>query len=578
MCGLAGIVSSESTSVRDHIVESMLSTMMYRGPDKQSKYSGESITFGYNRLRIVGPETLFQPFSSPSGRYIIFFNGEFYNLSDLEFVTFGTRTYSETILGELYEVHQETLFDMLDGMYAIAIWDTKRAVLTLARDFNGEKPLFYYHSNGRLIFGSELNSVLDQLAIKPEMNHSTFLSCMAELWVSEPNTIYKGILCVPKGCFLKFETKPHSVAIKEYSINTNLLTGSNNAGTETHDIYKEVVRAVNSRLISDVPIGTFLSAGLDSSIVTLLAAKRVPSLQSYSVSFALHTDQNKLQRLSDEADLAKDFAQRLGISNEEVTITPDYGFDLFTKLINSISQPYGVSSAIGVAAVAKAAKSNGIKVLLSGDGADEAFAGYSWHRSFLTKNFPKDWHHRFHYYASFYCLQSLFTKDFFYGNYPTNRYSKISKSLGKTLEHDRDYYFSNEMMNKLDRGCMLYSVEGRPPLAAPGLQELAQRIPHHQLMNNDFGKLPLRKAFEEELTPAWAWRKKSGFDFPMANWLSTGTWYEYLKHVFSLESRLVKSGILKACAEEKKLQIIRNEFDPHLLLTIISAELWMETR
>ena len=578
MCGIAGIVSHQDFIPKEQFVRSILKSMNYRGPDNESLFSCSAVSMGYNRLRIVGSESLLQPFRSKSQRYVIFFNGEFYNLAELEKAAFGVSTKSEERIADLFEFYQHELFEKLDGMYAIAIWDEEAQILTLGRDSNGEKPLFYSFIDETFSFSSEINGLRKYQKRPFSINTRAFLKCMETLWVPEPDTVYNEIRCIPKGSFLKFNLRTLEIEIERYADKLAFLTPNSDLEFDCEYLKTEVKSAIHSRMISDVPIGAFLSAGIDSSIVTLVASEMCSSLATYSVSFEGSNTETPSTKLDFEAQEAKKFATELGVPNTEVSITPEYGQEIFWNLVKSIGQPYGVSSTIGVAAVAKRANIDGLRVLLSGDGADEAFAGYNWHNSLLTGILPAQWDEKLHYYASHSCLQTLFDNEFFQENYSKPNYHRWNHDLRSVLEHDRDIYFSNEMMNKLDRGCMLYSVEGRPPLAAPRLQHLARELPPTLLISEDFGKMLLRRAFQAELGEERTWRKKSGFDFPIKDWLSNGHWNHFLGHVFSNESNLVKSKYLKAISSRKDISKLVENFDPHLLLTIVSAEIWMENQ
>ena len=610
MCGIAGIYSDGAL---EHvpIVKRMVSHLIHRGPDSSGFWSSGSYSAGMRRLSIVDVGGGDQPLYDESGRIILFYNGEIYNYPQLkkelenDGITFRTQGDGEVIC-HLYRKYGKDVFPKLDGMFAVALWDDEKQVLILARDFPGEKPLYYSRlHDGGVAFSSEIPSLLACDQVSREIDIQSLWDFPTYLWVPEPATIYKHVrailpgegLVISKRGVEPFEFKSR-IAVPDLPIETDALA------VESSRIV--VMNSVKSRLLSDVPIGAFLSGGLDSSIVCALARQELNTLHTFCVGFEQIED--PYHGYSDESSLAEEFARHLGTRHTTVRVSGRDFRELLPQFLKAAGQPYGVSSGLGILAIAREARRQNIKVLLSGDGADEAFGGYSWYsaipRSFTshpvrgkmlrfldgseTSN-QKDsrmagyspqvraW--AWHYYASEQEKMSIFHPDIRAAS-SLHCFDGVKlKDPIDYLQHDRDFYFPNEMLSKVDRMTMAYSVEGRAPFASPALQRFAARLPWEQLIRNGQLKWVLRQAFQSELPEELLFRPKHGFNVPIDHWLR-GEWRDLFEETFSKSSHLSKAGILSTEARDYAWGLLKDptKIVGHVLFCFIMLNLWMSEK
>ena len=270
---------------------------------------------------------------------------------------------------------REKFFEKLEGMFAISIWDKKNKKLLLGRDHLGEKPLYYLHNKDEIIFSSEIKSILKYKPANKTIDQQSIWDIPTFLWVPEPSTIFKEIKSLPPSSYLKFSKR--GLKINSYS-SKNEITYSKNSCiiNKTRQVVSD---SILSRNLSDAPIGCFLSGGIDSSLVTKISHSKSKNLKTYTVAFENLRDPYSLGTV-DESHAAKKFANKLNISNTVIKANANNLKKEFNFLMKNMDQPMAISSAIGISMVARKAKQDGIKVLLSGDGADEMFCGYDWYK------------------------------------------------------------------------------------------------------------------------------------------------------------------------------------------------------
>lgn len=606
MCGIAGVFTR--TVPEPAMVERMVRRMVNRGPDSEGYWGRGSYRAGMRRLSIVDVVGGDQPLTDDTGRIVLFYNGEIYNYpllrGELERkgVLFRTRNDGEVIC-HLYRQYGRRAFERLDGMFAIALWDDEKETLFLARDFPGEKPLYVSRLSDGIAFASTISSLLECNRISRRLDVQALWDYPTFLWVPEPATIYENVRAILPGEGLQVTvTGAASFSFRKHIPSPDLPVDSDEDAARA--VRTVVGSAVSSRLLSDVPVGAFLSGGLDSSIVCTLAAKQLPHLQTFCVGFEDVAD--PYHGHSDESVQAHEYARKLGTSHTTVRVTGNNFRRLLPMLVAAAGQPYAVSSGLGILAIAREAQSRGIKVLLSGDGADEAFGGYSWYPSiptadgiaaapqtevlrFLDSDGPLEsrvnrvagyapplraW--AWHYYASEEEKAALFHADI-------RAQSSIrlfeSQSFNKPLDyirHDRDFYFPNEMLSKVDRMGMAFSVEGRSPFAAPCVQKLAARLSWDKLVREGQLKWILRRAFVAELPLDLVARPKHGFNVPIDHWLK-GDWADLLEDTFSETSALRKAGIIdsRSCDSAHHLLDDPRRVSGHVLFTFIMLNLWL---
>jgi asparagine synthase (glutamine-hydrolysing) len=611
MCGIAGIY--KGGGIQDSSILKMVSELYHRGPDDES-YSLDDQNFkgGMRRLSIVDVYGGSQPFTNELKTITVFYNGEIYNYKKLrkslenDGVHFRTNCDGE-VLVFLYEKYGLDFLQNLDGMFAIAIWDAFKRQLLLARDFPGEKPLYYSPLDdiGGVAFSSEINSLLSSGCISNDLDFQSIWDFPTFLWIPEPSTIYKNIKALMPGCGLL----AGAGGLRHFEFKSKLQPptyATSNQGEILSSTKKVVTDAVTSRMIGDVPMGAFLSGGLDSSIICAIASQKISNLKTFCVSF--EDVEDPYHGYSDESMLASEFASDFDLSHTNLQVSADDFRDLLPMLLKSAGQPYAVSSGLGILAVAKAAQEKGIKVLLSGDGADEAFGGYSWYSSLdrvsyscdtgeeigqykrfidlpgaLTdrekaiESYPqqfKAW--ALHYYASEDEKSKLFSSKI--SALSSIRYfsSENFQAPVDFLNFDRNFYFPNEMLTKVDRMTMAYSIEGRAPFASPEVQLFAKLLPWEVLVKGETLKWCLRKSFEGDLPEYVTKRKKHGFNVPIDYWLKND-WNDLLRHAFSADSALTKMGIINPSAnDEMEAMLINYDVNGHVLFAFIMLNMWLE--
>lgn len=607
MCGIAGILSWKGSD--SEAVSRMVARLEHRGPDSSGFWGNSVYRAGMRRLSIVDLVGGDQPLYDETGRIVLFYNGEIYNSPELrrqlerDGARFRTHSDGEVIC-HLYRKCGRGLFEMLDGMFAVALWDDEKQTLILARDFPGEKPLYYSHlTGGGVAFASEIGSLLECKAVSRELDMQSIWDYPSFLWVPEPRTIYRSVRAVLPGEGMEISAR----GIIPFSFKEHIPTPDLAYETDEEAIASVrcvVTEAVKSRLLSEVPVGAFLSGGLDSSIVCAIARRELPELHTFCIGFEDTVD--PYHGYSDESAQAESYAFKLGTKHTTIRVTAGEFRALLPGFLKAAGQPYAVSSGLGIMAIAKEARSRGVKVLLSGDGADEAFGGYSWYSSipatFTTQpsiqaaarfvdgvgtvesrikrmagyEHPlRAW--AWHYYASEEEKSSLFHHDLV-------KESSLRWFAAAQIEEpidyirsDRSFYFSNEMLSKVDRMTMAYSVEGRAPFAAPSVQNFSTRLPWQKLIRDGQLKWVLRQGFCADLPADVITRPKHGFNVPIDHWLK-GEWNDLFQETFLENSPLHRKGILARGAYEYARQLL---FDPgkvagHTLFAFVMLNLWMK--
>ncbi len=618
MCGICGITTHPLPPKQ--ILENMLEALHHRGPDASGRYFSNEYMAGQCRLAINDLKTGDQPLYNTKKDVLLLYNGEIYNSPALRQSLikqgFHFRTHSDgEVICHLYDLYGEELFSHLDGMFACALWIEKENKLILARDSAGEKPLYYslLPQNG-LAFASEVKSLLRFPNIDRSLDYQALWDFPTFLWTPEPATAFSAIKSLPRGHILVCDH--NTTRIRPF---TPFATGKRDAASlsdaELIDYVRETVtQAVQSRLLSDVPLGAFLSGGLDSSIIATLAAQKLSRLDTFTIGFEkLH---DPYHGMADESAQAEATARSLGTRHHTLHVTAADFRDLLPEFCDKGDLPFAVSSGLGVLGVSRLAREQGIKVLLTGDGADEAFGGYSWYPflplsgirpanvlpdtpvSFQNTGIPlqkrleilaayspqkRAW--AWHYYAAEEEKVALFSTDPFEGIQSSLRHFDTNNtetwSAMEYIHHDQNFYFPYEMLCKADRMTMAASVEGRIPFAAPALQSLAKTLSFSQLVRKDVGgdvlKWPLRKAFENILPAEVADRKKHGFNVPIDHWLKH-EWHDLFAATFAPSSALTRHGLLSSKAEKAARLLLddSNRLNGHSLFSFIMLNMWLE--
>jgi len=559
MCGIAGIVNNSGVPVDVGLVQRMCETIWHRGPDAEGIWVQGAVGLGMRRLSIIDLAGGSQPIFNEDRSACIVFNGEIYNYrelrNDLEKrgYHFHTSSDTETII-HLYEEFGEDCVKHLRGMFAFAIWDQKKNVLLLGRDRLGKKPLYYLHDDKKLIFGSEIKSILQHPDVKPEVYRPGIVNYLAFGYSLDPDTLFKGISKLPPGHTLTW--KNGRVTVCRYwdlEYRPDYSKSEQQFLQETEELLSEAIRI---RLMSEVPLGAFLSGGIDSSlVVALMALQMGEPVKTFSIGF---DDQQY-----NELPYARMVANRYGTDHHEEIVRPD-AETVIQYLIRMFDEPFADSSAIPTYYVSKLARRH-VSVVLSGDGGDEIFGGYGSYldshfsgytdripqiarqlllgklAKLLPENFPGNY--TMHYLAATqnerYMLKGskgLTSKhqDVFSDNF-TQEIGSTDPSLALKHYWDnvshldslsrRQYlsiktYLASDILTKVDRASMFVSLEARAPMLDHKLVEFAATIPPHFRIHERVTKYLLKKLAQKYLPNELINRPKMGFTMPVAQWIN----------------------------------------------------------
>ena len=559
MCGITGkIYFNHQRKVDFQELKQMTDIIRHRGPDDEGHFVEANVGLGFRRLSIIDLSTGHQPLTDNSGRYVITFNGEVYNFKEerkkLEKKGYHFKTNSDTeVIVNLYAEYKEKCLQHLRGMFAFVIWDTKEKVLFGARDRFGIKPFYYYIDNEKFVWGSEIKSINASTCIKKDIDVEALDSYFAYGYIFDEMSVFKQIRKLKPGHFFYLKLKKsNNIQIQKYwdiQFEPDF--------TKTEDYWKEIVRetlkeSVNMRMISDVPLGAFLSGGVDSSsVVALMASLSKQPIKTFSIGFK--------EEKYNELNYARQVAERYQTEHHEMIVEPE-SIDLLPKLVQAYDEPFADSSAIPTYYVSKFAREF-VTVTLSGDGGDELFAGYnSYAKMMALKNNPfnKRWANKilfgninkllpdyfygkgYSYYLSknkndigaYFCMwkdyerNNLFTSEVKQkiGNFSSERKKAnilngidadfISRMQGL----DMKTYMVEDILTKVDRASMMNSLESRVPILDHKLAELSFKIPSKFKINKVSKKHILKEAMREFLPPDILSHKKQGFAIPLSVW------------------------------------------------------------
>jgi asparagine synthase (glutamine-hydrolysing) len=615
MCGIAGIVSNEYGSIDPATIHQMCQTIVHRGPDDEGIFVKGHAGLGMRRLSIIDLAGGHQPLFNEDGTVWIVYNGEVYNFPELrpELESRGHhfRTHTDTeVIVHLYEELGAQCVKKLRGMFAFAIYDERRGRLLLARDRLGIKPLHYASFKGRLLFGSEIKSIL---AVQPELgrvNPQALLQYLHLGYIPDPATAFLEIHKLPPGHVLELERD--QVSVRQYWDLPEYGTQQPHSEEEClEELEQRLAEAVRIRLISDVPLGALLSGGVDSStVVALMARASSGPVKTFSVGFR-HADFN-------EAPYARMVAQRFGTDHHELILEPDV-VETVQTLARSLEEPFGDSSMLPTYYISRLARQH-VTVALSGDGGDELFAGYDRYRRCLRKKFEwipgwaghfyreriyrrlpsglrgrnlaynasLPWEERYLQAVSLMAFERetpLLSEDFrqsvaasadalnFMRDYI--RSAPAHDTLSRILYLDTKTYLPGDILTKVDRMSMLTSLEVRVPILDHVFLEWVTALPQQWKMGSGSQKYILRKLAERVGVPREVLnRPKQGFALPLEHWMR-----EELKDLILsvlLEPRTLQRGYLNAAGVRKMLDehFCGRRSHWHHIWMLLMLELW----
>lgn len=597
MCGINGFVTQKNTPL-DPVLAAMNTAILHRGPDQDGFFDESSgscqIGMAMRRLSIIDLSTGKQPIYTEDRRKVILFNGEIYNYQILrnellaEGVKFATECDTEVIL-KLYEKHGVKSFSMLDGMFAFSIYDKDLDQIFIARDFFGEKPLYYTQTDGTFAWASELKSILKVLP-KPQIDKTGLNLFLQLTYIPAPYTIYEGIHKLEADHFLLFDCKTFSFEIKKiaHEFKTYGKLSKAEATRKTHDLVRE---SVASRSIADVPLGTFLSGGVDSSIVSLCLAQQTDKkIETFSIGFE--------KKSFDETDKSRTVANLIGSNHHEFIISENDLSAHIDQIILNFDEPFADSSALASYVVANKTR-DFVTVALTGDGGDEVFGGYNkYYMGRLNQRYTSlvpgglhkgvasvagnllrssDDKRGLRFKANRLLKAINYEGDFYYniislgytedeirqilqsGQFvqdPLAHYKKIAGKANRSLTDfrniDRLLSLEGDMLVKVDRTSMLTSLECRAPFLNKEIWNFTSQLPENYLISGWDKKHLLKEAFKEEFPAGFLDKSKKGFGVPVGDWLRTLLKDELLS--YTEKGFVEKQGIFNYDAISKLVQ------------------------
>lgn len=580
MCGIVGCVwKNGSPENALELLKKATDSLSKRGPDAEGFYQAANLDLGHRRLSIIDTSSAAnQPFHSADNRYALVFNGEIFNYKELRkeleerAYQFRTSSDTEVLLNCLIEYGQAGL-NKLNGFFAFAFYDKQKHALLLARDRFGIKPLVFSNENNQFCFASEIKALMPY-GISKEINFSALFTYLQLSYIPQPVSMLKSVQKLPSGHFISLTNlneipqKIESQAYYKLERNEKAPTASAKNYIDNRRQLKSLLEAsVEKRLMSDVPIGTFLSGGIDSSVISTIASQKVKSLKTFSIGF-------KDEPYFDETHYANKVAEKIGSDHHVFHVS---NADLYDSLLNTLDyldEPFADSSALAVNLLCEKTAAH-VKVALSGDGADELFSGYNKHaaefrirnpqlgdkllplagavlpfipqsRNSRMGNFGRKLdkfikgnklgkQERYWLWAS---LQSEEEANYFIKEAPHIRQQRLSDdafAYKKLKEHwlkyvrkdgdlndvllaDQQLVLTNDMLKKVDSMSMANSMEVRTPFLDHTVVEFVNRLPVEYKINQGIRKRILQDAYRKELPEELYNRPKKGFEVPLLNW------------------------------------------------------------
>lgn len=623
MCGICGkIYHAADKKVDEALVKKMSSVLNHRGPDDEGVYVKRNVGLGHKRLSILDLTSAgHQPMSNEDGSIWIVFNGEIYNYLQLRDTlqakghTFSSHTDTETII-HLYEDKGVECVHDLRGMFAFAIWDENKQRLFLARDRAGKKPLVYTHTNEGLLFASEIKSLLIDPSVKNDIDYSSLHHYLTYQYVPGPLTIFKGINKLPPAHILVYQRG--NITIKRYwklSYQNKLqLPSVKDYGARFLEVFQEAVRI---RLRSDVPLGAFLSGGIDSSLVVAMMSKLMDyPVKTFSIGFE-EEDYNELK-------YARIIANKYETDHHEFIVKPD-AIEILPKLIWHYNEPFADSSAIPTYYVSKVTREY-VKVALNGDGGDESFAGYERYLADKLADYyrfiPKFFREQIIKKALNYIPYSTNRRNFFrrlkrfikgISEVPERRYVRwicffdnemkddlytpsfkeevndidsvdltvewykktdAKAFIDKTLFVDVMSYLPEDLLVKVDIASMANSLEARSPFLDHKVMEFAASLPSDLKLRGIETKYLLKHTLSDILSKEILGRRKMGFGVPLDVWFRKEL--KEMAYDVLLDKRCTERGYFEREAIQRMLdEHVSEKYDhSYRIWALLFLELW----
>jgi asparagine synthase (glutamine-hydrolysing) len=564
VCGIVGQASRDGRPGDRATLERMCAALEHRGPDSRGLHVDEGVGLGIQRLRVIDLATGDQPIFNEDGSIAVVLNGEIYNYRELRAELersghrFATRSDTE-VIAHLYEEDGPQLVQRLHGMFGLAVWDAKRRRLLLARDRVGKKPLYYADLGDRLSFASELGALLQDDGVPRDVDHQALDAYLAYRWVPSPMTAFRAVRKLPPGNMLTFEEG--RATVERYWRLDFSRTRTVDDPREVHEELRAQIRAATARrMISDVPLGAFLSGGIDSAaVVAAMAETSSEPVKTFSIGFT--------SEKFNELPLARVVAERFGTEHHELMVEPD-ALDVIPRIVRHYGEPFADDSAIPSFYVAEMARAH-VTVALNGDGGDESFGGYpryavnrasahlerlpvalrramavagmrvpesgtidSWPSRIrrAAETLPLDGAARYVAYMTH--LNGLRRERLYTDEYRRLvgesvafevmgrpwRDSRAGAIVDRMLDVDVQTYLPDDLLVKMDIATMASSLEARSPLLDHELMELAASLPAHLKVRGRETKVVLRSALRGWVPDEILDAPKRGFRLPLGDW------------------------------------------------------------
>ncbi|MFH0755635.1 MAG: asparagine synthase (glutamine-hydrolyzing) [bacterium] len=610
MCGIAGIINPE-TKEKEKIIREMVSQIFHRGPDEDGFFIDENTALGMRRLSIIDLFTGKQPIISADGKLLIFLNGEIYNYKELreELINkgyvFKTQTDTEVVL-YMFKEYGEKMLTSLRGMFAFCIYDIENKTIFLARDFFGIKPLYYLknseaskqkNSNSQniknekiLAFSSEIKSFLSFPDFKTVINDNAIYNYLSFQYNPLDETFFKNVYKLPPGHFIQIDVKTGNFEIKKYWSFELKPDESLEKEKTAKKIEETIYDSVKHHMIADVPVGAFLSSGIDSSIIAVMMQKirDDKKIKTFTVGFDSLTEGAGASQTSDF----------LETEHKEIKIGPDEYFNILPKAIWHFDEPVADPSAIGLYFIAREA-SKKVKVVLSGEGADELFGGYNIYLTpfaykkiffipkfflklilkipfeFFGKNYIRRASQKL---SSWYIGNAVIFKDtertLLWKEKKQEKYSLSSlyenvKNLSDSSQMqyiDVNTWLIGDILAKADKMTMANSLELRVPFLDKKVSDLASILPDKFKWHKGKTKYLLREAFKNIIPEKTRLRKKLGFPVPIRDWFTKDRQdlyqkiydCEYIKEKMNIDyiKKIIQDHIEKKNDNSRKIYIL----------------------
>lgn len=624
MCGIAGYIKNklEGGQSDKGRLKNMLMAISHRGPDDEGMECMEDgrfiAGFGHQRLSILDlSKQGHQPMFDSSANYMIVYNGEIYNFHDIKKnliqkgYTFNSKTDTEVVLYAYMEYGKKCV-NLFNGIFSFAIWDGAKKELFAARDKIGVKPFIYAEVENGIVFGSEIKAVIEyNEELREGINYAGLNYYLTNGFIPSPHTIYKKIKKLPPAHHLIFSDGKINIE-RYWDLEPNIQSGMDFFDLK-EGLKKTISNAVKRQMISDVPVGAFLSGGFDSSSVAGLAAGMSPNpINTFSVGFK--------DASYNELDYARLVAGKYQTNHHEEIIDPN-PHDFFQSMLDNIDEPFADTSAIPTYLISEIA-SQKVKVVLSGDGGDELFAGYDWYKADLLMeklekarwlsypvlnllkslpvherkksilnilrrfskgiDFTKDmrtmrWHAFFSEKEKRELLnpeifKNLKNDDLQFSDYMNDNFK--GEHLDKDLYFDFRYYLPEDILTKVDKMSMANSIEARVPLLDQEVVEFSAKIPAKMKMNSGGGSKIIFKEAMKDILPEQIFNRtsKQGFSIPFKNWINKELKGMVDDFIEQADTRFFNKGYIKKIYQEHQTNKIDNS---HKIRALIILQNWL---